>query len=287
MSYIIQRRVKKAIYVYEGKSYRNKQGKPRNKQRYLGKLDDDGILITRKRKLPAQIKEYKRVTKHIIIDTPPSDTFPTARTPHTLASENVKHIMGCIIERKVKKAIYVYEGRSYRNKQGKPRNKQHYLGKLDDDGVLITRKRRLPAQIKEYKRVTKHIIIDSQPADTFQTERTPHTSASENDTPPVREQSCLHAHRDSAIQERQTPSQHRFLQESTFQERLRLVSRLCSREYPQETPSSSGRTAERTLQSLPRLRAVRASTRISLHAYVPQVSGASNLRSHNELSEVS
>ena len=68
MSYIIQRRVKNAIYVYEGRSYRNKQGKPRNKQRYLGRLDEDGTLITRKRKLPAKIKEVKTVTRKFVLE---------------------------------------------------------------------------------------------------------------------------------------------------------------------------------------------------------------------------
>ena len=75
MSYIIQRKVKNTIYVYEAKSYRNKQGKPRNKQRYLGKLDKDGVLITKKRKLPAKIKEVKTVTRKFILEdvkaTPP------------------------------------------------------------------------------------------------------------------------------------------------------------------------------------------------------------------------
>ena len=68
MSYIIQRKVKNAIYVYEGRSYRNRQGKPRNKQRYLGRLDEDGTLITRKRKLPAKIKEVKTVSRRFILE---------------------------------------------------------------------------------------------------------------------------------------------------------------------------------------------------------------------------
>lgn len=67
MSYIVKRKVKDSIYVYEATSYRNKEGKPRNKQRYLGKLDDDGLIITKKRKLPAQIKEYKTVTRKIVL----------------------------------------------------------------------------------------------------------------------------------------------------------------------------------------------------------------------------
>ena len=81
MSYIIRRQVKKAIYIYEGRSYRNKKGRPRNKQRYLGRLDDDGVLITRKRKLPAQIKEYKRVTKHFILEPVSGTSGMSRRNP--------------------------------------------------------------------------------------------------------------------------------------------------------------------------------------------------------------
>ena len=68
MSYIVKRKVKGSIYVYEATSYRNKQGKPRSHQRYLGKLDANGVLITKKRKLPAQIKEVVTVTKKFILE---------------------------------------------------------------------------------------------------------------------------------------------------------------------------------------------------------------------------
>ncbi|MBQ3447025.1 MAG: hypothetical protein IJG37_05215 [Synergistaceae bacterium] len=68
MSTIIKRKINNAIYVYEVTSYRNKEGKPRNKQRCLGRLDDDGVLISSKRKLPAKIKEVKRVSKRFILD---------------------------------------------------------------------------------------------------------------------------------------------------------------------------------------------------------------------------
>ena len=71
MSYIIQRKVRKAIYVYECTSYRNKAGKPRNHQRYLGRLDKDGVLITKRRKLPAKIKEVKTVTRRFILEDIP------------------------------------------------------------------------------------------------------------------------------------------------------------------------------------------------------------------------
>ena len=67
MSYIIQRKVRKAIYVYECTSYRNKEGKPRSKQKYLGRLDSDGVLISSKRKLPVQITEVKTVKKKFIL----------------------------------------------------------------------------------------------------------------------------------------------------------------------------------------------------------------------------
>ena len=97
MTFIIQRKVKNAIYVYEGRSYRNKKGKPRNKQRYLGKLDEDGILITRKRKLPARIKEYKRVTKHIILDSQHADTSQAGHT-HDIITD-------CIIQRKMRVGV--------------------------------------------------------------------------------------------------------------------------------------------------------------------------------------
>ncbi len=68
MSYIIKRRVRNSIYVYECTSFRNKQGKPRSKHRYLGKLDADGVLITSKRRLPAQIKEVKTVSRKFIFE---------------------------------------------------------------------------------------------------------------------------------------------------------------------------------------------------------------------------
>ncbi|MBQ7155185.1 MAG: hypothetical protein IJR85_06495 [Synergistaceae bacterium] len=67
MSYIIVRKIRNASYVYECTSYRNKEGKPRNKQHCIGKLDSDGVLISSKRKLPVQIKEVKTVTRKFIL----------------------------------------------------------------------------------------------------------------------------------------------------------------------------------------------------------------------------
>lgn len=67
MSYIIRRKINSTIYIIMVTSYRDKNGKPRNKQRSLGRLDDDGVLISSKRKLPAVITEVKTVTKKFII----------------------------------------------------------------------------------------------------------------------------------------------------------------------------------------------------------------------------
>ena len=68
MATIITRTINNTTYVYEQTSYRNKDGKPRTKQRCLGKLDADGVLISSKRKLPAHIKEVKTVTRKFIIE---------------------------------------------------------------------------------------------------------------------------------------------------------------------------------------------------------------------------
>ena len=53
---IIKRNINGITYIYEIISYRNKEGKPRNKQRLLGKLDPStGEMIeTRKKKVPSK-----------------------------------------------------------------------------------------------------------------------------------------------------------------------------------------------------------------------------------------
>lgn len=67
MSSIIHREINNATYVILSTSYRDKNGKPRTRQKCLGKLDSDGVLISSKRKLPAQITEVKRVSKRFIL----------------------------------------------------------------------------------------------------------------------------------------------------------------------------------------------------------------------------
>lgn len=67
MTTIIKHKINNTIYIYEQTSYRDKNGRPRSKQRCLGKLDDDGILISSKSRLPSQIKEVKTVTKKYIL----------------------------------------------------------------------------------------------------------------------------------------------------------------------------------------------------------------------------
>ena len=93
MSYIIRRKVKSTTYIIEVTSYRNKDGKPRNKQRCLGKLDEDGVLISSKRKLPAEIKEVKRIVKRFII----KELNASARreTPTTASNANNYNKSAC------------------------------------------------------------------------------------------------------------------------------------------------------------------------------------------------
>ena len=69
MSFIIQRKIKNTTYVFEVTSYRDENGKPRNKQRSLGKLDKNGVLIAsaKRRKFPAEIKEVTTITKKFLL----------------------------------------------------------------------------------------------------------------------------------------------------------------------------------------------------------------------------
>jgi len=67
MSFIITREINNARYAIEVTSYRDKTGKKKSKQRSLGRIDSDGVLITSKRKLPAEIKEVKTITKKFIL----------------------------------------------------------------------------------------------------------------------------------------------------------------------------------------------------------------------------
>ncbi len=68
MPFIIKRKIRNTTYVYEVTSYRDKRtGKPKNHQRCLGKLDADGVLISSKRRLPAEIKEIKIVKRKFIV----------------------------------------------------------------------------------------------------------------------------------------------------------------------------------------------------------------------------
>ncbi|MBQ7576715.1 MAG: hypothetical protein IJT21_00445 [Synergistaceae bacterium] len=69
MSFIIQRKIKNTTYVFEVTSYRDKDGKPRNKQKSLGKLNENGVLIAskHKRKFPAKIQEVATITKKFML----------------------------------------------------------------------------------------------------------------------------------------------------------------------------------------------------------------------------
>ena len=69
--------------------------------------------------------------------------------------------MPSIIERKINNATYVIEITSYRDKNGKPRNKQKCLGRLDADGTLISKKRKMPMQITKVKQTTTKFILEN------------------------------------------------------------------------------------------------------------------------------
>ncbi|MBQ7069334.1 MAG: hypothetical protein IJM82_09230 [Synergistaceae bacterium] len=67
MSFIIKRKINNATYIFEVTSYRDENGNPRNKRKCLGKLDNDGVLISSKKNLPAEINEVKTITKKFVI----------------------------------------------------------------------------------------------------------------------------------------------------------------------------------------------------------------------------
>ena len=73
MSCIIERKINNAIYVYECTSYRNEDGKPRSRQKCLGRRDTDGAVISSKRKMPAQITKVKRTTTKFILKNIPEN----------------------------------------------------------------------------------------------------------------------------------------------------------------------------------------------------------------------
>ena len=157
-------------------------------------------------------------------------------------SMNEGVFMSYIIRRKVRKAIYVYECTSYRNKDGKPRSKQKYLGRLDSDGVLISSKRKLPVQITEVKTVKKKFILTeispktSRRVHTSRQARISDTPASANGTLPAREQSYSRVRPNIYLQAQPAQTPRRFLQASTFPERVRPFAKLWQHAYQQERP---------------------------------------------------
>jgi len=62
MTYYKERVRNNTKYLYEIQGYRDKKtGKVKHKERCLGKIDEDGALITRKRKLPAQVVKVRKI----------------------------------------------------------------------------------------------------------------------------------------------------------------------------------------------------------------------------------
>lgn len=70
MPFIIKRIINNATYIYEVTSYRDEHGRPRNKQKCLGRFNEaEGVLISSKRKLPAEIKKIRIITTKIKVVT--------------------------------------------------------------------------------------------------------------------------------------------------------------------------------------------------------------------------
>ena len=64
---IVRKNINNATYIYEVKSFRDKNTKKiKTKWTYLGKLDEDGSIITSKRKLPAHLVKVTKSTQHIL-----------------------------------------------------------------------------------------------------------------------------------------------------------------------------------------------------------------------------
>ena len=65
MSYLKKRTRNNITYLYEIQGYRDKKtGKVKHHERCLGKLDEDETLITlitKKRKLPAQVEKVRKI----------------------------------------------------------------------------------------------------------------------------------------------------------------------------------------------------------------------------------
>ena len=66
--FTFKKKVKNSTYLYLLESYRDENHKPRNRRKYLGKIDEDGVLITSKRKLPAKIKSVRTITTKILLE---------------------------------------------------------------------------------------------------------------------------------------------------------------------------------------------------------------------------
>ena len=94
MSHILKRKIKNVIYIYQEKSYRDKLGRPRTKQKCLGKLDSDGILIISRKinpkNLPGSITEYKIITRKFRIKAITQENKPTQKINSSKSAKPVK-----------------------------------------------------------------------------------------------------------------------------------------------------------------------------------------------------
>ena len=94
MSHILKRKIKNVIYIYQEKSYRDKLGRPRTKQKCLGKLDSDGILIISRKinpkNLPGSITEYKIITRKFRINVTAQENKPPQKINSSKPAKPVK-----------------------------------------------------------------------------------------------------------------------------------------------------------------------------------------------------
>ena len=94
MSHILKRKIKNVIYIYQEKSYRDKLGRPRTKQKCLGKLDSDGILIISRKinpkNLPGSITEYKIITRKFRIKAITQENKPSQKINSSKPAKSVK-----------------------------------------------------------------------------------------------------------------------------------------------------------------------------------------------------
>ena len=64
---IVRKVINNATYIYDVKSFRDKKTKKvKTKWTYIGRLNENGSIITKKRKLPARLVKITKSTQYIL-----------------------------------------------------------------------------------------------------------------------------------------------------------------------------------------------------------------------------